>query len=103
MSKGSEAMLVSSMGNTKYDLRESSMLDVSQFFDSVLNFIKTLGWTKGVFTIFFFLAHGWVYKLYNLRMDDRQKEIDRLAEDNKDYRVRFLKILDKNFDYTEKE
>ena len=32
-------------------------------------------------------------------MEDLQKEIDRLAEDNRQYRDRFLFVLDKHFDY----
>lgn len=66
----------------------------------ILTFIEALGWAKGVFTIFFFLAHGWIYTLYKSRLDDRQKEIDRLAADNHEYRERFLSLMDKHFDYS---
>jgi len=67
--------------------------------NTIKDFIVTMGWTKGVFTIFFFMTHGWVYILYNGRVKDRQKEIERLAADNREYRERFLKILDEHYDY----
>jgi len=68
--------------------------------DNILEFVKALGWTKGVFTIFFFMAHGWIYNLYRGRLNDRQKEIDRIAEENREYRERFLKLMDKAFSYS---
>lgn len=68
--------------------------------DEILSFIKALGWTKGVFTIFFFLAHGWIYNLYRDRLKDRQSEINRLATDNREYRERFLSLLDKHFEHS---
>lgn len=68
--------------------------------ENILDFIQVLGWAKGVFTIFFFMAHGWIYWLYKGRLQDRQSEIDRLANDNREYRERFLSLLDKHFDTT---
>lgn len=68
--------------------------------DVILDFIKALGWTKGVFTISFFLGHWWIYSLYAGRLKDRQSEIDRLATDNREYRERFLALLDKHFEYS---
>lgn len=62
----------------------------------IRNFIFDFGWTKGVFTIFFFLAHFWIWMLYKDRIKDRKEEIDRLAQDNKEYRDRFLAFIDKN-------
>lgn len=61
--------------------------------------ISDLGITKGMFVIFFFLSHIWIFKMYNGRLNDRQKEIDRLAEDNREYRNRFLSLLDEKFSY----
>lgn len=61
------------------------------FWDTVKDFIINFGWTKGVFTIFFFLAH-WIHnKMVNGRLTDRQNEIDRLADDNRRYRELYLK------------
>ena len=71
-------------------------------FKTIKDFIQTFGWTKGVFTIFFFSAHGWVFKLYNDRLKDKQAEIERLASDNRTYRDRFLKFYDEKFDYKPK-
>ena len=64
----------------------------------VLNFINQLGWSKGIFTIFFFLAHFWIYKEYKGRLNNRKKEIDRVTKENREYREKFLSILDSKFD-----
>ena len=64
----------------------------------VLNFINQLGWSKGILTIFFFLAHFWYNKQIKGRLDDRQKEIDRVTKENREYREKFLSILDSKFD-----
>lgn len=65
--------------------------------DTIKSFIEAFGWAKGILTIFFFLAHFWIFRQYNGRLEDRQKEIDRLAEDNREYRDRFLELLDNEF------
>lgn len=63
--------------------------------DTVLQFIQALGWVKGVFAIFFFLMQGLYFWAVRGRLIDRQKEIDRLAADNKEYRERFIAMIDK--------
>lgn len=68
--------------------------------EDLLEFIKALGWTKGVFTVFFFIAHGYIFSLYRGRLSDRQKEIDRIAAENREYRERFLKLMDDKFSYS---
>ncbi|MCK5000732.1 MAG: hypothetical protein KAS23_14415 [Anaerohalosphaera sp.] len=68
-------------------------------FEEVLETIKSLGLTKGLFVVFFFTAHSYVFWLYRGRLKDRQKEIDRLASENHEYRDRFLKLLDKRFGF----
>ena len=63
----------------------------------MLNFIKDIlnafGLNKGLFIIFFLGMHVWVYVLYKGRLDDRQKEIDRMAEENRNFREFFMKKL----------
>lgn len=66
----------------------------------MLEFIEALGWTKGVFTVFFFIAHGYIFILYRGRLSDRQKEIDRIAAENREYRERFLMLMDEKFSYS---
>ena len=73
------------------------------FFDIVKDFIVNFGWTKGVFTIFFFLSHYWLYKSNERRVREKQNEIDRLAQDNREYRTVYLKQLDAGFNYTKKK
>lgn len=60
---------------------------------------KNFGFIKSIFIIFFIGAHIWIYCLYRGRLNDRQKEIDRLAKDNREYRERFLSLMDKQFNY----
>ena len=56
--------------------------------------VKVLGWTKGVFLLFFWIAHLWLYLQYHGRLKDRQREVDRLAQENHEYRDKFLKTVD---------
>ena len=65
----------------------------------ILSFIKALGWTKGVFSLFFFMSHAWIYFLYNGRLKDRQAEIERVTKENREYRERFLKVYDSQLGY----
>jgi F0F1-type ATP synthase membrane subunit b/b' len=71
--------------------------------ETILQFIQTLGWVKGVFAIFFFLMHGLYFMAMRGRLKDRQREIDRLAADNKEYRERFVAMIDKAQGYTHKK
>ncbi len=36
--------------------------------------------------------HYWIYRIHQGRLDDRQREIDRLADDNREYRESFLRL-----------
>lgn len=66
---------------------------------TIKDFIVSFGWVKGMFALFFWFSQGWIYILYRGRLSDRQKEIDRIAKDNREYRERFLSILDDKFGY----
>jgi hypothetical protein len=72
---------------------------LEHFWETVKDFIIAFGWTKGVFAIFFFLAQLAVWSLYMGRLKDRQREIDKLAKDNHEYRDRLLALLDKHLGY----
>lgn len=41
--------------------------------------------------------------LYNGRLNDRQKEIDRLIQENREYRKIFIALLDQRLDYQKPE
>lgn len=71
----------------------------SESLDALNNFLTSLGIVKGLFALFFIIAHLWIYGQYRGRLNDRQKEIDRLAEDNRRYREIYLKNLDEKFGY----
>jgi hypothetical protein len=49
------------------------------------------------------VAHGWLYRLYHGRLADRQKEINRIAGENREYREMFLKLLAQKFTLESKE
>lgn len=71
-------------------------MDLPEAFSSL---VAQVGWFKGLFTFFFFGAHFVIYTMYTGRLRDRQNEIDRLAQDNREYRERFLAITDASFNY----
>lgn len=70
--------------------------------ETIKDFVVSFGWAKGTLTILFWVFHIWIYRLYTARLEDKQKEIERLAQDNKEYRDRFLALLDRYFDYPRK-
>ena len=65
--------------------------------DEIRKFINDLGLIRGTFVVFFWAAHAAIFALYNGRLRDRQKEIDRIAAENKDYRDRFTTLIDRQF------
>ena len=73
----------------------------NNLFDTIKDFIIAFGWTKGVFAIFFFLAHYWLNKIHLGRLNDRQEEINRLAKENREYRKMFLELVDNKLDITD--
>jgi hypothetical protein len=70
--------------------------------ESVKTLLVSFGLVRGLFVIFFLMAHYFIWKQYKGRLDDRQKEIDRLAQDNREYRERFLTFMDQVFSYAPK-
>lgn len=64
--------------------------------------LLTFGFTKGLILVMFLGGHYWVFRLYENRVKDRQREIDNLARDNREYRDRFLTILDRHFELPSK-
>ena len=45
----------------------------------------------------------YIRNLYSTNMKDKQKQIDRLAEENKEYREKFLNLLDKGINLSKVE
>jgi hypothetical protein len=41
----------------------------------------------------FFVAQSFIFFLYSSRLKERQKEIERLASENRQYRERFMQYL----------
>ena len=70
--------------------------------ETIKDFVVAFGWAKGTLTILFWVFHIWIYRLYNARLEDKQKEIDRLIRDNIEYRERFHALLDRAFSYQKK-
>ncbi len=63
--------------------------------ETIRDFVVHFGWVKGTLTILFWVFHAWIYLLYNGRLKDRQKEIDRLIQENREHRERFIALLDR--------
>lgn len=72
---------------------------IKELLNNTKDIIFALGFTKGILFAFFFIMHGMVFWLYRGRIKDRQREIDRLAEDNRAYRERYLAFHDEKFNY----
>ena len=72
---------------------------MSSLFSSFIEAANAFGWERALFTAFFFGMHYAVYRLYLGRLRDRKEEIDRLREENNDYRERFIAILDERMDF----
>lgn len=69
---------------------------LTQLWEIVKDAIVTLGLVRGTFVLFFWIAHFWIFRLYSGRLKDRQKEIDNIAAENRQYRERFLALIDKH-------
>ena len=70
--------------------------------DSIFSFLKEFGEINGLLILGIIIMFSWVRSLnsrihqqYEKQLQDRQSEIDRLAADNREYRERFLVLLDK--------
>jgi hypothetical protein len=71
--------------------------DPTQYWEIIKDSVQSFGLLRGIFLLFFWVAHFWIYRLYQGRLRDRQKQIDDLAKDNREYRERFLTLLDRHF------
>ncbi len=69
--------------------------------EAMLKALETFGLRDGLFVIFFIGMHYWLHRQYQGRLGDRQIEIDRVAGDNREYRDRFTRLLDRHFNVTE--
>ncbi|MFL6283258.1 MAG: hypothetical protein ACJ74Q_08980 [Pyrinomonadaceae bacterium] len=72
-------------------------VDFKGAWETVKDAVVSFGWVKGTLTIFFWVAHFWIYREYRGRLKDRQDEINRIAAENHEYRDRFIGLLDKYF------
>jgi len=68
-------------------------------FSDFLSACHQFGLLRGTFAFFFFLAHAWVWWLYEQRVRDAKQQIARVAAENHDYRDRFLELLDNKFGF----
>ena len=70
--------------------------------DTIASFLTKFGEINGLLILGIIFMFWWVRSLnarihrqHQDQLEDRQREIDRLAEDNHAYRDRFLALLDK--------
>ena len=57
----------------------------------------------GILGLILILLAYLVYYLTTKILEDKDKQIDSLAEENKEYRERFTKLLDKQFNFRARE
>lgn len=65
--------------------------------------VNTVGLSNTLFSLIILSCHFYIFRMYNDRLKDRQDEINRLAEENRQYRDRFLKIIDAKFSNQKEE
>lgn len=63
--------------------------------DGLWKFLSGLSFTEVVLLILLIYGGRLIFTVHQRQLNDRQREIDRLAEDNREYRERFLWILDR--------
>ncbi len=61
--------------------------------DIIIAILSDFGIRDGLFVIFFIVFHYWIWKLYINRLSDRQNEINRIAEENREYRETFMALV----------
>lgn len=66
-----------------------------QWLSTFTEFFNNLSVTEGVLIILVVLFYRGTIKSYHRQLDDRQKEIDRLALDNREYRDKFAQFVDR--------
>ena len=71
-----------------------SCINAAKCLSFISKTLESFGVIRGLFVIFFLGMHVWVYRLYKGRLDDRQKEINRIADENRDLRNFFMKKLE---------
>ena len=59
------------------------------------DFFSGLTYVEGLLLILVLVLCRWVSRSHRRQLDDRQREIDRLAADNREYRERFLQFVDR--------
>ena len=76
--------------------------------DAISSFLTEFGEINGLLIlgiIFMFLwlrsLNSHIHRQHREQLQDRQREIDRLAEDNRAYRDRYLTLLDKKIQQEE--
>jgi len=79
------------------------MSEVAEFINSIKEFLIAFGISRGLLSLFFVFAHIAIFKLYKRNMNDKQTQIDRIASENHEYRIRFTQLLDDKFGFKQEE
>ncbi len=59
----------------------------------IRQYLESFGPLNGLLILFFIFGHYWIWNLYNKNIRGKQAEINRMAQDIKDYREYFMNIL----------
>jgi len=69
---------------------------VERLLQALAGWFSDRGFADGMLAIVMVLCGLWIYKIHQGRLDDLQREIDRLAQENREHRDRFARILERN-------
>lgn len=72
-------------------------IDVAEVGKAIAELFKELGWERGFFFLIIGLFQWFLHRQYRVNLDARKEQIDLLAQENKDYRDRFIQLMDKQY------
>lgn len=70
---------------------------IAEILNAFVEMLKTIGLFNSMAFLFFIAAHYMIFKLYLDRLQDRQEQINLMAEDNRAFRTHLLKHFDATF------
>ena len=59
-----------------------------------IELVGLIGWGNALLSVLILSCHFFIFRMYEDRLKDRQAEINRITEENRQYRDRFLKLMD---------
>ena len=70
---------------------------LTSYLSELRQYLVDFGALDGLLILFFIFGHCGIWKLYNKNIKGKQAEIDRMAQDIRELREYFMKILNSQF------